>query len=293
MSSQSVAHQGIADYADATRPLAGRVALITGGARGQGRAHALALSAAGASVVVCDIADQISTVPYPMGTTADLNETVELVAKNGGTAHAMATDIRDPDQVERTVAETLDMFDRIDILVANAGICAFSPFGHISDQGWRDMIDTNLTGTFNCLRAVLGPMTTQGYGRVVATSSMAGRGGIQNLAHYCASKWGVIGLVKSFAIEVAGLGITANVICPSTVATPMVLNDATYELFCPDVEAPTLDDAKPRFLRGNRLGVPWCEPDVISKALLYLVTDEGYVTGTTLEVSLGTSAWRS
>jgi SDR family mycofactocin-dependent oxidoreductase len=275
------------------RPLDGRVALITGGARGQGRAHALALAQAGAKVVVCDIADQIKTVPYPMGTAEDLAITVDLVTQAGGVARSMVTDIRDPDDVTLAVSRVLDEFGRLDILAANAGICSASPFGDISQEAWHDTIDTNLSGTFNCLQAVLGPMTSQGFGRVVATSSMAGRGGVENLAHYCASKWGVIGLVKTFAIETAGSGITANVICPSTVSTPMVLNDATYRLFCPELEAPTLEDATARFRRGSRLGVPWCGPEEVSKALLYLVTDEGYLTGTVLEVSLGTSAWRS
>lgn len=272
--------------------LDGRVALITGGARGQGRSHAQVLAAEGASVVICDIAQQIPTVPYAMGTEADLDESVRLVEKAGGRALGLVADIRRREQLDDVVARTVEEFGRLDILVANAAICGFSAFGDISDTAWDDMIETNLGGTFKSMRAVLPQMVKQHYGRVVVTGSMSGRAGNPNLAHYCASKFGLVGLVKTFALEVAEMGITANVVCPSTTGTPMVHNPNTFRLFYPEKEGPTLDEVAPRFAALNPLKVPWLEPETVSRAVLYLVTDEGFITGSTLEVGLGLSAMK-
>jgi SDR family mycofactocin-dependent oxidoreductase len=270
--------------------LDGRVALVTGGGRGQGRSHALALAAEGAAVVVCDIGGPIDSVPYPLASVDELNETVSLVEKAGGKCSGQIADIRDTAQVQAVVDRTLDEFGRLDILVANAAICTASPVEEITDEGWSDMIDTNLTGTFKCLRAVLPPMKAQRYGRVVVISSMAGRHGNPNLAHYCASKFGVIGLAKTAALEVAEMGITVNAICPTSVNTSIIHNDTIYGLFCPDIEHPTIDDVRPRFAMQNPMRVPWLEPEVISRTVLFLVTDDGYLTGTVQEVSAGLSA---
>ena len=278
---------------DAVGKLDGRVAWVTGGARGQGRAHALALAAEGASVAVCDIAAPIETVRYPMGTKDELDETVELVTRAGGRCVGHVTDIRDTQQVDDTVDRIVQELGRIDILVANAGICGYRTFGDLADPIWDDMVATNLSGTFKCMRAVLPHMAAQRYGRVVVTSSGAGRGGAPNLAHYSATKWGVIGLVKSFALETAELGITANVICPTTVRTAMVENEQNYQIFCPELEHPTLEDALPRFGTLNPMHKPWLEPEEVARAMLYLVTDEGYLTGSVLEVNMGASAYRT
>jgi SDR family mycofactocin-dependent oxidoreductase len=273
--------------------LDGKVALITGAARGQGRSHAIALAAQGARVVACDIADQIDSVPYPLATPGDLDETVAMVEQQGGQCLGVIADVRSTVQVNEVVARTLDAFGQLDILVANAGICGYRRLGEISDEIWDDMIDTNLGGPFKCIRAVLPGMMARHYGRIVVISSGAGRGGAPNLAHYVATKWGVIGLVKTVALETAELGITANVICPTTVRTAMVENDQNYRLFCPELEHPTLEDALPRFGRLNPMHKPWLEPEDVSRAVLYLVTDPGCLSGTVLEVSLGASATRT
>jgi SDR family mycofactocin-dependent oxidoreductase len=272
--------------------LDGKVALITGAGRGQGRAHALALAAEGAAVAVCDIAAPIETVPYPLATEAELEETVDLVRVAGGRCLGMVVDIRDTGQVDEAVYRTVNELGRVDILVANAGVCGYYAFGDITDRVWEDMIGTNLSGTFRCMRAVLPHMTEQGYGRIVVTSSGAGRGGAPNIAHYSATKFGVIGLAKSLALETAELGITVNVVCPTTVRTPMVENDQNYRLFCPDIENPTLEDALPRLGTLNPMHKPWLEPEAVARAVLYLVTDDGSLSGTVLEVSLGASAYR-
>jgi SDR family mycofactocin-dependent oxidoreductase len=270
--------------------LDGKVAVVTGGGRGQGRSHALALAAEGAAVVVCDIAAQIDSVPFPLATKEELDETVQLVEKAGGRCLGLVTDIRDTEQVTAMVDRTIEEFGRLDILVANAAICTPMPVDEITDQGWSDMVDTNLSGTFKCIRAVLPTMKSQQYGRIVVVSSMTGRHGNPNLAHYCATKFAVIGLAKTVALEVAEMGITCNVMCPTSVNTPMLHNEVNYKLFCPDIENPTLDDVRPRFATLNPMRVPWIEPEVFSRAVMYLVTDPGFISGSVHEVSAGISA---
>ena len=153
------------------------------------------------------------------------------------------------------------------------------------------MLDTNLTGTFNCVRAVLPAMARRGTGRIVAISSMSGRQGTPNLAHYSASKWGVIGMIKSVALEYAEQGITANVVCPTNVDTPMLHNEALYSLFAPEVEQPTRQQVEPRYAAMSPMRVPWCPPEAIADAVDHLVGDSGrFVTGSVLDVGLGSTA---
>ena len=271
--------------------LDGKVAVITGGARGQGRAHALTLAREGADIVICDIAAQIDTVPYPMATPADMEETVRLVEDLDRRCVAVQADVRDGAQMQAVAERAMSEFGRIDILLANAGISSTSTVVDMTDEQWRDMIDTNLTGVFNSIRAVLPHMIERRSGRIVATASMAGRVGMPNIAHYVAAKWGVIGLVKSVAMEVAQYGITVNAVCPTTVNTPMIHNDATYKLFRPDLENPTADDALAAFSSLNVLPIPWVEPEDISNAILFLISDDArYITGTAVEVAAGMNA---
>lgn len=270
--------------------LDGKVAMVTGGARGQGRAHAIALAREGAKVAICDAPESLASVAYQLGSEADMAETVRMVEADNAKAVAVPTDVRDPRRVDAAAARITDLLGPIDILVANAGVCTASPVAEMDDTTWAEMIDTNLSGVFWSIRAVVGGMVERGYGRIVATSSMAGRGGTPNLAHYTASKWGVIGLIKSVALEVAGTGVTANALCPTTVLTDMITHDANYRLFCPDIESPTLDDTIPRFERMNPLHQPWLEPEAVAREMLHLVTDPGITTGVAVEISLGSSA---
>jgi SDR family mycofactocin-dependent oxidoreductase len=270
--------------------LDGKVALVTGGGRGQGRAHALALAGEGATVVACDAPTPGPELPYALSTEADLSETARLVEAAGGSCVGLSLDVRDPAQVQAVVDEVVSRFGRLDVLVANAGICEVVPLEAITNQRWDDMIATNLSGVFYCVRAAVPVMRRQRYGRVVVVSSLAGRRGSSNLVHYSATKFGVIGLAKSVAAEVMQEGITVNVLCPTTVSTPMVHNEANYRAFCPDLDQPTMDDVAPRFASLNPMRVPWLEPEVMARAMLHLVTDEGYVTGAVMEVGAGISA---
>lgn len=260
--------------------LDGRVAFITGGARGQGRAHALALAAAGAHIVIAD-APRPMNLTYPLGTEDDLRVTARLVEQVGAMCLPIVMDVRDPVDVNAAVDETVTSLGSLDILVANAGIVSTGPLDEVTDEIWHQLMDTNLTGVFHALRAVVPVMRRQAFGRIVVTSSMGGRMGIPELGAYNATKWGVIGLAKSLALEVAKEGITVNVICPTTVRTPMVQ---------PEGGDGVPDELVRRMMRANPIPQPWIEPEDVSRGLMYLVSDPGVVTGTVLEIGLGGSA---
>jgi SDR family mycofactocin-dependent oxidoreductase len=260
--------------------LNGRVAFITGGARGQGRAHALALAAEGANVVIADVPRPM-TLTYPLGTEDDLRSTAKEVEELGGLCLPIVMDVRDDAAVRAAVDETVSSLGSLDILVANAGIVSTGPLDEVTDEVWHQLVDTNLTGVFHVLRAVLPVMRRQRFGRIVVTSSMGGRMGIPDLGAYNATKWGVIGLAKSVALEVAKEGVTVNVICPTTVHTPMVQPVGTDDV---------PDELVQRMMRANPVPQPWIEPEDVSRGLLYLVTDPGVVTGSVLEIALGGSA---
>jgi len=270
----------------------GRRVLVTGGARGQGRSHALRFAREGADVAVLDIAaGEMETVPYPLAGREELEETAALVEAEGGRSLTLVADIRSLAQMEDAARRTVEAFGGIDVLVVNAGICTFGELASMSAETWGTMIDVNLTGAFNTVRAAVPHMYGSEAGRVVATASMAGRAGWENIGHYAAAKWGLIGMIKSLALELAPRGITANVVCPSSVDTTMMKNDASYRLFRPDLENPTLEDALPAFQSVNVIPVPYAEPDDISDAVLFLASEAArYVTGATLSAAVGVNA---
>jgi NAD(P)-dependent dehydrogenase (short-subunit alcohol dehydrogenase family) len=260
--------------------LDGRVAFVTGGARGQGRAHALALAAEGASVVIAD-APRPMNLTYPLGTEDDLRNTAKHVEELGALCLPITMDVRDPAAVAAAVEETVTALGSLDIMVANAGIVSTGPLEEVTDEIWQQLVDTNLTGAFHTLRTAIPVMRRQRFGRIVVTSSMGGRMGIPELAAYNATKWGVIGLAKSVALEVAKEGITVNVICPTTVQTPMVQ---------PVGGDGVPDELVRKMMKANPIPQPWLAPEDVSRGLLYLVTDPGVVTGSVLEIGLGGSA---
>jgi len=272
----------------------GKVVLITGGARGQGRSHALAFAKEGADIVITDIAKQVATVPYAMPTESDLGETVAAVEELDQQCLSVIADARDGLAMNHAVERAVAEFGRVDVLLVNHGLLSLSPVAEMSDQVWDDVIGSDLTGVFKSVRAVLPQMISQGFGRIVVTASMAGRTGLPTVAHYCAAKWGAIGFVKSVAREVAGNGITVNAVCPTNVNTDMIHNAAFYALFAPGVENPTKEQAAPGFASLNAIPVPWIEPIDISNAMLFLASDEArYITGEALHVSAGMIAFNA
>ncbi|WP_328387323.1 mycofactocin-coupled SDR family oxidoreductase [Nocardia sp. NBC_00416] len=276
---------------DGVADLTGRTAIVTGAARGQGRAVARSLARRGATVWIADLCAPSDTAPYPLATSDDLAETARLIESDGGDCHPSVLDVRDATSVTAFADAVAARAGGIDILVTCAGIVGFAPAAELSDAMWADMLATNLTGTFHCIRAVLPHMAATESGRIVAISSMSGRQGTPNLAHYSASKWGVIGLVKSVALEYAESGVTANVVCPTNVDTPMLHNPALYSLFAPDLDHPERIDVEDRYARMSPMRIPWCPPEAIADAVDYLVGESGrYTTGSVLDVGLGATA---
>ncbi len=272
-------------------PIGGQVALVTGAGRGQGRAHAVGLARDGADIVICDVDGDIRNVPYSLSRAVDLKETAALVEATGRSCLAVVCDVRESAAVDALAQQAVDRFGKLDIVVANAGIVSFGRVQDLTDDQWGDLISVNLTGVFHTMRAALPHMISRQYGRIVATSSMAARGGTANAAHYVASKWGVIGLVKSLAREVAGDGITVNAICPSNVDTIMIHNKPTYQLFRPDLSDPTRDDVIDGFIHSHQIPVPWVPPEAVTDAVRYIVAPSSkYITGSTLDVACGNTA---
>jgi NAD(P)-dependent dehydrogenase (short-subunit alcohol dehydrogenase family) len=175
----------------------------------------------------------------------------------------------------------LEEFGHLDIVLANAGIVTVGPLVGVTDESWDEMVATNLTGVFTTLRAVVPPMLEQRWGRIVVTASMGGRMGIKGQSAYNATKWGVIGLAKSLALEVANEGITVNIVCPCTVHTPMVQPDPSQEVS---------EEGIRQLTRANPIAKPWIEAEDVTRAVMYLIQDPGVLTGTVMEVSLGSSA---
>lgn len=273
------------------RSLDGRVAIITGAGRGQGRSHAVALAEAGAKIVAADVDFQIAQFPYTMNSPEDLDGTTKLVEAAGSECLAVHADVRDATQVDAMVAAGVAHFGGIDIMVANAGGWSPSAIADMTDEVWQSVLDVNLTGAFHCIRAVTGPMVERGGGRIVVTSSVLSRRGIPNMANYVASRWGQVGLVKTAAIELGPHNITVNAVCPSTVETPQVTNDTMWRLFRPDLDHPTRDDAEPVLESMATLPTAWIQPEDVSNLVRFLVSDEArYMSGSAIDVSAGWSA---
>ena len=272
----------------------GKVVLVTGGARGQGRSHALEFAKEGADIVVTDIARQVDTVPYGMSSESDLADTVKQVEELDQRCLSVVADARDTTATNRAVEAAIAEFGQIDILLANHGLLSLSPVAEMSDEMWDDVIGSDLTGVFKSIRAVLPHMLARKSGRIIATASMAGRTGLPTVAHYCAAKWGVIGLIKSVAREVAAEGITVNCICPTNLDSDMIHNPAFYGLFAPGIENPTREQVTPGFTSLNAIPIPWIEAIDISNAMMFLASPEArYITGEALHVSAGWNAFNT
>jgi|GEM_PF-168693 len=270
----------------ASGALAGQVALVTGAARGIGREIARACARAGADVVALDIADDIAGHPVPLATQADLAETQRLVAAEGRRVVSVRADVRDLPALRAAVADVLRAFGRIDVLAANAGINAPVPLLHARDdeftRHWRNVLEVNVLGVANAMRAVLPHMIGRRRGRIVATTSTFGRHGNAANPNYVASKWAVIGLVKSAAIEAGPFGVAVNAIAPTAVRTGLGGPQTAEQRAAGD-----------QWLRANYHALPVgiLEPEDVADAAVFLASPGArYVTGQVLDVAAGANA---
>jgi (+)-trans-carveol dehydrogenase len=270
--------------------VAGKVAFITGAARGQGRSHAIRLAQEGADIIAVDLAGQIGSVPYPMATPDDLAETVKEVEALDRRIVATQADVRDYAAVKTALDDGVAQLGHLDIVSANAGIFSFGTLDQLSETEWRDMIDVNLTGVWHTAKAAIPHLRAAGGGSMILTSSGLGLEGMPNVGHYVTAKHGIVGLMRTLALELAPDMIRVNSLHPTTVNTDMIQNAATYELFASDLpEAErTREVVSERFQSINALPIPWVEPVDISNAVLWLASDESrYVTGVTLPIDAG------
>jgi SDR family mycofactocin-dependent oxidoreductase len=268
----------------------GKVALITGAARSQGRSHALRLAQEGADIIAVDIAGPVSSIEmYPLATEEDLAETVRQVEALDRRIVATKADVRDTAALKAAVDDGVAQLGRLDIVLANAGVFEIQPALEITDDAWREMIDINLTGVWNTCKVALPHLIEGGRGgAIVLTSSTAGLKGTPNTIHYTAAKHGVVGIMRTLANEFAPHSIRVNSVHPTGVDTVMIQNPKTWGLFDPAEPNPSRETAEPVFQSTNALPVPWVEPVDISNAILFLVSDEArYITGVTLPVDAG------
>jgi NAD(P)-dependent dehydrogenase (short-subunit alcohol dehydrogenase family) len=263
--------------------LTGRIALVTGAARGIGRATAVRLAAEGASVVACDIAgtehDLRTTDFYGLAASSDLQETARLVEEAGGTCHTASVDIRNSEQLREAADRAVADLGRIDVLAACAGISSFAQLDEMDDATWDQMIAVNLTGTANTIRAVIPHMLRKEYGRIAVVGSTAGRRGAPMIAHYAAAKWGIHGLVKCASLELYPHGITINIVNPGPVDTVLGSN--------PGVEA----YARRLGQVGASTAGAQLPPEAIAHAIAFLATEEAkHISGAAIDVADGRNA---
>lgn len=273
-----------------TGRVAGKVAFVTGAAKGQGRSHCVRLAEEGADIVAIDICGPIETLTdYPAGTVEELEETAALVQKHGRRVVHRQVDVRDLAALERVVQDGIDELGHLDIVVANAGIASYGKSWDLSPAMWRDIVDINLTGVWNTTRAVIPHLIEAGQGgSIILTGSLNSVKGSANIAHYTAAKHGVVGLMRSLTNELGEYYIRVNTVNPTCVNTDMVLNDGCRALFVPEVESPSDDLYLERLRTMNAIPVPWVEAIDISNAVLFLASDEArYVTGVALPVDAG------
>ena len=264
--------------------VAGRVAFITGVARGQGRSHAVRLAREGADIIGVDVCGDLESIPYPLATPADLNETVSMVEAAGGRMVAAPVDVRDPQGLSEVVASGVDRFGRLDVVVANAGVCTIQRWDEVTAEVWDTVIGINLTGVWNTCAAAIPHLVGAGGGSIIIISSVAGLKGQPFLAPYVASKHGTVGIMRMLANELASARVRVNSIHPTGVDTPMLVGlSGLTERIAADPATGSI------FL--NSLPVDVIAPGDVSDAVVYLASPESsYVTGLTLTVDAGSTA---
>lgn len=279
--------------------LQNKIAVVTGAARGIGRAAAVALARAGADVAGIDIAGAVSPILEVVpATPADLEETGKLVCNAGRRWLEIKLDQRDINALRRAAEQVKREFGGLDIVFANAGIQSFKPLLEMEDADWHDQIDVNLNGTANTLRAFAPLLVERGGGRIIVTSSTQGRHGTKFGAAYSASKWGIIGLMKSAALELGAHKITVNAVIPGLIDTPLTRHEQRYAQALEEGgKKPTGDAAKDEaaakkvLLDKTPLGVPWIEPEAVAPTVVFLASNAAaMVSGATFDITGGDSA---
>ena len=279
--------------------LKGRVAVVTGAARGIGRAVALALASAGAEVVGIDLCAEVDPRSgVTPATPADLDETGRLVQQQQVRWHPVILDQRDRPALRKAATAILEKLEKVDIVVANAGIQQFHPLMELEDDDWDITIDTNLTGTANVLRAFGPSMVQRGSGRIIITTSTQGQHGTLNGAAYSASKWGLIGLMKSAALELGPHGVTVNAVVPGLIDTPLTRHEERYaQALQVSGKQPTgsvADDEKSAsegLRKVSPLRVPWIDPNDVAPTVVFLASEAArMISGSAFEVTAGDSA---
>jgi SDR family mycofactocin-dependent oxidoreductase len=264
--------------------VAGKVALITGAARGQGRSHAVRLAEEGADIIAIDICADIPSIEYPMGTADELAETGRQVEAAGRRVVTATADVRDPVGLTAAINAGVSQLGRLDIAVANAGICTIQPWNQVDPQVWNDIIAINLTGVWHTCSAAAPHLIAAGGGSLILISSTAGLKGQPFVAPYAAAKHGVVGVMHVLTNELAEYGVRVNSVHPTGVRTPMLAGLTAM---------PELVKANPLLapILMNSLPFDLLEPEDVSDTVLFLASDESrYVTGLTMTVDGGASA---
>jgi SDR family mycofactocin-dependent oxidoreductase len=268
----------------------GKTVLVTGAARGQGRSHAVAFAREGADVAICDICHDVSTIPYPMGTSAELAETARLIEAEGRKVVADTVDVRNWEQLNGFTQRAISELGKVDVLIANAGIFGSAMMlDQLTEEAFDDMWQVNVKGVWLSMKAVIPHMVSRKYGRVVVTASTASFIGAPYFGHYCATKHAVDGLVKTLANEQGANGITCNAVCPTGVGTTMILNQTLYDIF--NAEEPTKENMAAILTASHAIPEPWLEVEDVTKVVLFLASDDAAkMTGGMVKVDMGYTA---
>lgn len=280
----AVASQLARDKGPAKGNLGGKVALITGGARGIGRSVAQQMAANGATVIICDIASQIGSVKYPLANPEELAATAKGISSSGGRCIPFQADVRDREAMGRLAESIRGEFGKLDILVVNAGIASMERLEDEAAETWDDVIGVNLIGAADTVRAALPLMKEAGKGHIVMVSSQLARKGSANSTAYTASKWGMVGLAKSLALEVGRYGITCNVVCPTATDTGMLNNPYVLNRLNPD--NPTIEALNERW--GKMVQIPGAilRPEQVADMVMFLCDDRSaHISGAVFDVA--------
>jgi len=269
----------------------GKVAFITGAAHGQGRSHAVRLAEEGADIIAIDVCKPVvKDSPIPPATPEELAETADLVKARNRRIFTAEVDVRDFDGLKTAVDAGVEELGGLDIIVANAGIGnGGDTLDQCSEHDWQEMIDINLSGVWKTVKAGVPHLISGGKGgSIVLTSSVGGLKAYPHCGNYVAAKHGVVGIMRSFAVELGQHMIRVNTVHPTHVSTGMIMNEGTWKMFRPDLENPGPDDMAPICQMFHTLPIPWVDAADISNAVLFLASDEArYVTGVTLPVDAG------